>query len=91
MSERYFVDERVGCVAVVDSRVAHGPGLHADSEAVVWYRKGQRAGERSPSWVIWEVPESLRQQADIECARLNRLDSLPMGAPEVRHEGGSDD
>lgn len=64
---RYFVDLRVGCVAVRD-REKTDPmyqGLHSDTEGVVWYRHG-RDGVGG-----WTVDDLDIAAAYLECGRLN--------------------
>ena len=66
--ERYFVDERAGCIAVRD-RLNTDPdyrGLHWDTEGVVRYAHGtfDEAG--------WIVADADRDEAHGICERLNR-------------------
>lgn len=65
--KRYFVDLRVGCVAVRDSQKTDPMyhGLHSDTEGVVWYRHG-RDGIGG-----WTVDDLDIAAAYLECGRLN--------------------
>lgn len=56
MSKRYEVDDRVGCVAVIDTTIdAPSSGLHSDDEHVVCY---------------WEKPQVGTQCAHCGAVRL---------------------
>ncbi len=74
---RYFVDERVGCIAVRDRERTDPeyPGLHFDTKGVVQYWSGvyeemQRglSGDVDGGWI---VPEILRVEAHRLCNKLN--------------------
>lgn len=86
---RYFVDERVGCIAVRDQKHTDPeyPGLHEDTEGVVWYRHGIGLTRNCPEcghvlFQGWEVkPEHVRE-AHQECERLNNMES-----PDAFQEG----
>ena len=47
-ANRYFVDERAGCVAVRDRDETEPdyPGLHCDTKGVVFYRHGRQVEKR---------------------------------------------
>ena len=77
--DRYFVDERCGCIAVRDREKTDPgyPGLNYNTTGVVKYWGGtQRAetcpacGQRRPAG--WEVPDAVRQAAVTLCAELNQ-------------------
>ena len=77
--DRYFIDERGGCIAVRDRENTdeHYPGLHRDTQGVVQYWPGQKI-ERKCSrcghveFVAWDVPEADMSAAAELCDRLNR-------------------
>jgi hypothetical protein len=87
--QRYFIDERSGCVAVRDRTLTDPDynGLHNDTEGVVFYRHGRQVRSTCPTCCQsvskgWEVaPEDLAA-AHAECERLNanaHIDLLAMG------------
>ena len=68
--ERYIVDERVGCIAVIDTNKQEpSPGLHADDSHVEWYRGGY-SDERN-ELCPWHVRGIDRVEAWRVCNRLN--------------------
>lgn len=78
--ERYFVDSRVGCVAVRDRWMTDpdDQGLHEDTTGVVWYRQGQSVDlppcptcghSNGKQWIV--SAEDLAA-AQAECDKLNR-------------------
>jgi len=66
-SDRFFIDDRVGCIAVRDRQRTDPeyPGLHWDTDGVVWYQHGV-SGRNG-----WFVPPEMKEAAQKECARLN--------------------
>lgn len=76
---RYFVDERVGCVAVRDRRfmAASGePGLHPVSSGVVQYWHGVAVSSKCPTCgqhigSVWTVNDDDRKAAHVLCDELN--------------------
>ncbi len=80
VEERYFVEERSGCIAVRDRENTDPEyqGLHADTEGVVWYEHGEICFEFCPtcnqkaSSMICLKPGA-RERAESECRRLNGL------------------
>lgn len=84
--ERYFVDGRVGCIAVRDRRYTDPTyqGLHADTAGVVAHWQGERKTKTCPTcghvgFDTWAVTEEHRQAAHELCAKLN--------AEEKKQEG----
>ena len=78
---RYYVDERVGCIAVRDRQNTDPdyPGLHADTPGVVRYRRGELNRQTCPHCHqemngAWMISEADRLDARAECARLNAED-----------------
>jgi hypothetical protein len=51
MSERYFVDERGGCIAVRDRQNTDPDyqGLHEDTAGVVWFCMGDLGAAKCPT------------------------------------------
>jgi len=67
--DRYFVDSRIGCVAIRD-RTKTDPdyqGLHEDTQGVVWYRHGICMSKNG-----WEVGPDIERLAHLECNEMNR-------------------
>lgn len=81
MSERYFVDERSGCIAVRDRESTDPtyPGLHSDTTGVVGYWHGRvTEGERCPhcghvSAGGLSVSAHDKTQAILLCAKMNAV------------------
>ena len=77
-SPRYKIEERVGCVAVIDTDKFCGPGLHRDSIGVVRYWQGRhvprwrKALGLVPDHQIWEVDRRDVKAAKRLEERLNR-------------------
>jgi hypothetical protein len=77
---RFFVDERVGCIAVIDRDIydPDRPGLSADDKGVVRFWRGRhvsgwkKAVGLVPEHVVWEVPGSCRRAASRMAEKLNR-------------------
>lgn len=73
---RYQIDERVGCIAVIDTTIqAPSPGLHRDDPHVVWYRRGVVIDGKIFGWSHshWRVPKYRVKQAQRVCDLLNSL------------------
>jgi len=66
MADQFIVEERIGCVAIMDTtKVTDSPGLHCDTLGVVRYWQG--------SWENghWHVPERFLKEAHKVCCSLN--------------------
>ena len=83
---RYFVDERAGCIAVRDREQTDPeyPGLHPDTTGVVRYWHGTpqndtcpTCGQRRPAG--WEIADADRQSAVALCAELNQANAQREG------------
>jgi hypothetical protein len=70
----YYVDERVGCVAVRKASSTVCNGLNKDMKSVILYW----AGEKDPDepWFPWYVPTSYVYKAKRLCKLFNELDKL---------------
>ena len=76
--DRYYVDERGGCIAVVD-RLMKNPeenGLHEDMDGVVKYWQGHQHKNLCPTChqvtsTEWRVADETREVAREWCANLN--------------------
>lgn len=84
---RYFVDSRIGCIAVRDREKTDPdyPGLHQDTEGVVWYRHGQKGDD-----VWWVAPDDITE-ANVVCDRLNAVkpeQPKPVTPSKCRHCNG---
>ena len=85
MGDRYYLDRRVGCVAVRDSRVmVEENGLHSDSEGVVKFWMGEvkvpdkhhcplcgTYHEIAAFGMNWTVSEEIIKEATKFCEDLN--------------------
>ena len=79
MRDRYFVDERGGCIAVRD-RDKTDPdynGLHPDTAGVVRYWDGQRVEDKCPTCghdrsFGWSILDGDREAARALCRELNK-------------------
>ena len=50
---RYEVDQRSGCIAVIDTTIpVPSPGLHSDDPHVVWFSHGYPEADPYPHWHI---------------------------------------
>lgn len=69
MQDRYYLDIRVGCAAVIDSQDPKWdksyPGLHHDTPGVVQYKHGSNSGG------AWTVSESDIKELQDLCDKLN--------------------
>ena len=92
MTDRFFIDERVGCIAIRDRTLTDQgyPGLHFDTEGVVFYRAGaitatrcEHCGNLGSSWGISSAD---RAAAILECARLNAVHAT---SPEIETVWGT--
>lgn len=71
---RYYVDLRIGCVAVRDSMVEEDtPGLYDDLAGVVKYWQGERTD--GINGVEWNVPDEIKREAEEFCKQLNESES----------------
>lgn len=79
-NERFFVDQRVGIIAVRD-RTKTDPdyqGLHRDTEGVVWSASGElRDGPQCPTCKRshgkeWFLPDAVIEEASRRCKELNQ-------------------
>jgi hypothetical protein len=83
--ERFRIDERVGCMAVIDTDVPYdSPGLHCDSKHVVAYWHGSKNHVDD-----WEIPHYFITQAKNLCDMLNEYDAMKKAA--VSKEAETDD
>ena len=78
MDERYYIDERAGCIAVRDRTmtIANEPGLHSDTMGVIRFWHGDRTSHKCTECGHhvddgWMIPEAARQAARELCDRLN--------------------
>jgi len=75
MNTRYFVDERVGCIAVRDRQhpehdPSH-PGLHSDMPDIVKFWCGKHYTEMLEDGACWYVPRMCGVAAHRLCNKLN--------------------
>jgi len=68
---RYFIDERVGCIAIRNRELTDPEyqGLHQDTKGVVWYRHGIFSQQE------WSISNKDREAAKEELERLLRVSS----------------
>ena len=77
MTERYFIDERVGCIAVRDREKTDPEyqGLHADTPGVVEFWCGKLAIEHCPTCghetSHHTVPAASKAKAILLCGEVN--------------------
>lgn len=73
VSRRFFIDERVGCIAVRDKKhPSYDPdyqGLHNDTADVIFYAHGNRNKEG------WYVDERFRRKAQQVLEHLQSLEN----------------
>ena len=73
VSSRFFIDERVGCIAVRDRKHPEYhpdyPGLHNDTADVIFYAHGSKNDEG------WFVDERWRRKADEVLKHLMSLEN----------------
>ena len=86
MENRYYVDERSGCVAVMDRRLInkHYNGLHSDTEGVVKYWHGTQQHKTCPTCghiysCGWMVDDDSLKAAHEVCDEMNRRESFRGG------------
>jgi hypothetical protein len=86
--ERYFVDERVGCIAVRDREHTDPEyrGLHADTNGVVQYWHGNSSEPLGPLGtdclcptcrqrrMNWSIADTDHAAAHALCAELNKME-----------------
>lgn len=77
--DRYFVDERGGCIAVRDREKTDQEysGLHPDTPGVIQYWSGIPFADTCPTCgqrrnAGWEISDADRQSAVALCAELNK-------------------
>lgn len=75
---RFFVDERTGCIAVRDKLHTDPeyPGLHSDTEGIVFFAGGVPQSEECPTChtrrnIGWHLFDKDRTKAIELCERLN--------------------
>ena len=78
---RFYIEQRVGCIAVVDSslRDFDEPGLNPDSNGVVWFKMGEQISKvcelcghhKGSEWII---SEQLILDAVLEADKRNYED-----------------
>lgn len=92
--DRYFVDERGGCIAVRDREKTDPeyPGLHPDTTGVIRYWGGTpiadtcpTCGQRRPAG--WEIADADRRAAVTLCAELNQANAALRGGEAVPSNG----
>lgn len=77
MADRYFIDERVGCIAVRDRENTdlEYQGLHSDTQGVVKFWGGELAEDCCPTCghttTHHTVPAATKAKAILLCAELN--------------------
>ena len=74
MEEEYYLDMRVGCIAVrkrVDCEIS--PGCHPDLPDVVAFWPGRQNTDRDGKFISWEVEQWKSDKALILCNLLNGL------------------
>jgi len=78
IEDRYYVDDRTGCVAIRDRTVSTDTnGLHDDTPGVVWFRMKKEVIENCPACgnqtTRWPNLDEchLTRGADSEAGRLN--------------------
>jgi len=69
---RYIVDERVGCIAVIDTMIPNeGPGLHIDDPNVLFFRRGYWSDLEHR----WRLSAEDVKGAKSSCTHLNRKEA----------------
>jgi hypothetical protein len=70
IANRYFVDERGGCIAVRDRTLTDPEyqGLHEDTTGVMWFEMGERVEGRCPTCGHdrgkgWNISDAQREYA----------------------------
>ncbi len=82
MGERYYIDERVGCIAVRDSLVKTDDShLDSQTEGVAGFWMGQWRQDECPTCHQkcgghWEIGEGIKAEATRLCEKLNAEDRL---------------
>jgi len=72
----YRVEQRIGCVAVVEEGYSE-PGLGPDKSGVVWYQHGQWVVRKCPTCGqsrggYWKLPDDAICTAIAVCEDMNR-------------------
>lgn len=73
-SDRFYVDERTGCVAVIDRELAPNGVeclVEGDTSAVVWFANGKYVTGRK--YGFWTVPNETLSEARKRCRELNQM------------------
>lgn len=77
MAKRYMVDERSGCIGVIDTTMERTRnGLAKDDPEVVWYRAGHHVPNPCPhcgkdQGGSWSIDPKASEEARALCDRLN--------------------
>jgi hypothetical protein len=72
--ERYKVDERVGCIAILDTDIpTPSNGLHSDDRHSVKYWQGVNLYKCYNNQTMWHVPVFLRRRARKLCYAMNAI------------------
>jgi hypothetical protein len=75
--DRFFIDERVGCIAVRDRQHPdydpEYPGLHLDTPDVIFYTSGVNVQDPETGSWEWEMPKHKINKAHEVCRHLNSL------------------
>lgn len=72
--ERYYIDERVGCIAICDAAIHNDSnGLNPSKRNVVRYWSGIDITGRifGARFVTWRVPGYIRKRARRICQEMN--------------------
>lgn len=77
MDDRFFIDERTGCIAVIDRerRDPDDNGLDADRSGVLWYEQGIAVVEVCPHCHHqkssgWKLKPGARARAEAALAKI---------------------
>ena len=93
MSDRYYIDERAGCMAVRDRTLdCDSPSLHDDTPGVLRYWHGAPVPQRCPmchhtSHGGWLIADEDKADAQILCDDLNYADTRTATNPEDEEDG----
>lgn len=70
--KRYIVDERVGCIAIRDTKFTDPdyPGLHNDTEGVLFYWHGKKDENEA-----WHVNPVIVEKIQLLCEAMNEEDT----------------
>ena len=81
---RLAIDERSGCIAVVDLDAVASPGLGPDYPGVLWFALGRPIDNGTR----WTLPASARREARVQIARLAEEHGMQI-VPGPKRRGGS--